>query len=296
MGFRTEEVHISEDLCDLRRLAPHPDHRGQSQQPILPDGIASNASIASQRDEQVPRAFGQRAENRRLHPEVGGIAQKDRPQDRGAVRPVKFSHRQRELVAHPDGRVLRHQPELVPYRLGKPACLDQLLGEQDRMLPHSPIHILQANEHMDPAQCAQAFKGMQSMHAREGDAGVGNQIREDRHRFRVPPLVQQPRRGIPFPAVRTRERSHQLGCLRLAELHGFGRLEIHRHNAVNAPLLVAIPPVDDVKRAFRAVDKLHRAKAHIRRGDELGVGIVYPPARVHLQPRFAQYEAMNDVG
>ena len=91
-----------------------------------PTAIASNARIAGEHDEEVSRSIGQRAEDRRLHPEVGGVAQQERRQDLGAVGLAKFPNREGELVAHPDGRVRRHQPELVPDRVGESAACEQL--------------------------------------------------------------------------------------------------------------------------------------------------------------------------
>ena len=118
---------------------------------------------------------------------------------------------------------------------------------------------------------------MQGVQARERDPGVCEQVREERHGLRVPPLIQQPRRRVALPPVRVRERGDQLGGLGLAELRGFGSLEVRRHDAVNAPAIVGVPPVRDVERAVGAVDDLHRAKAGVRRNHELGVRFVHRP-------------------
>ena len=89
LGFGLELVHKAEDLRDFRRPALDSDHGRQPAQPLLPDGIASNARIAGQHDEEAPRSIGQRAEDRRLHPEIGGVAQEERRQDLGAVGSAK---------------------------------------------------------------------------------------------------------------------------------------------------------------------------------------------------------------
>ena len=171
-----EHFHVAKDLGDFRRQAFDADHGDQTVDPLQADGVIPHARIVAQREEQVSRAVGQRAEDRRLDPEVVRVAHQEGFQHQGAVWPVKFSHRERELVAHAQGRVRGHQPELAPDEIGKRAPLGQLLGEQHRVLPHTPIGVPQAGRHVEQIQRTQTVERVQGVRASERAAGAGDEV------------------------------------------------------------------------------------------------------------------------
>ena len=172
--------------------------------------------------------------------------------------------------------------------------LDEILGENQRVLPDAGVGITERNADILRGQSPESPQGPQGVEAGEGIHGVAGELAQRRHRGRGFALEQQPLGGESPPLIGVPQMPDQLRISRLLEPRRDGLQAALRRDAPDAALVGSRPQIelrllgiadvvgmlnhrplhgDDIQGAVGSGFHGHRAEMRIPAGQELTPGL-----------------------